>query len=87
MKVCPRSLSVLSKVDDILKLLENGKWHDLKEIGEKTQLHDLDVKNVAKFLAQYNFIKLDKEGKKAKLDSSAQDFLKKIRQLEVEEKR
>jgi len=76
----------LPKVDDILKLMENGKWHDLKEIGKKTQLEDLDIVNVAKFLAQYNFIKLDKEGKKAKLDPSMQDFLKKIRQLEGEEK-
>jgi len=76
----------LPKVDDILKLLENGKWHDLKEIEKKTQLQDLDIVSVAKFLAKYNFIKLDKEGKKAKLDPSTQDFLKKIRQLEVEEK-
>jgi len=77
----------LPKVDDILKLMENGKWHGLKEIGKKTQLQDLDIVSVAKFLAQYNFIKLDKEGKKARLDPSMQDFLKKIRQLEVEEKR
>ena len=76
----------MPKVDDILKLLENGKWHDLKEIEKKTQLQDLDIVSVAKFLAKYNFIKLDKEGKKAKLDPSTQDFLKKIRQLEVEEK-
>ena len=76
----------MPKVDDILKLLENGKWHDLKEIGKKTQLQDLDIVSVKKLLAKYNFIKLDKEGKKAKLDPSTQDFLKKIRQLEVEEK-
>jgi len=76
----------LPKVDDILKLLENGKWHDLKEIEKKTQLQDLNIVSVTKFLAKYNFIKLDKEGKKAKLDPSTQDFLKKIRQLEVEEK-
>ena len=77
----------MPKVDDILKLMENGKWHGLKEIGKKTQLQDLDIVSVAKFLAQYNFIKLDKEGKKARLDPSMQDFLKKIRQLEGEEKR
>jgi len=76
----------LPKVDAILELLENGEWHDLKEIEMEAQLQDLDIASVTKFLAQYNFIKLDKEGKKAKLDSSAQDFLKKIRQLEGEEK-
>jgi len=76
----------LTEVNDILELLENGRWRDLKEIGKKTQLQDLDITSVTKFLAQYNFINLDKEGKKAKLDSSTQDFLKKIRQLEGEEK-
>ena len=76
----------MPKVDDILKLLENGKWHDLKEIGKKIQLHDLDITSLTKFLAQYSFIKLDKEEKKAKLDPSTQDFFKKIRKLEGEEK-
>lgn len=77
----------MPEVDDILKLLENGKWHDLKEIGKKIQLPDLDVKSVAKFLEQYNFIKLDERKQKVKLDPSARHFLKKIQQLEVEEKR
>jgi len=80
----------LPKVEDILRLLENGKWHDLKEIGEKTQLktqlNDLKVKSVTKFLSQYNFIKLNEGEQKIKLDPSMQNFLKKIRQLEGEEK-
>ena len=76
----------MPEVDDILKLLENGKWHDLKEIGKKIQLQDLDIASITKFLSKYSFIKLDKERKKAKLDSSTQDFLKRISQLEDEEK-
>jgi hypothetical protein len=77
----------LSTVDDILKLLEDGKWHDLKEIRDKTKLHDLKVENITKFLARYNFIKLDKEGQKAKLNNLTLDFLKKIRQVEEKETR
>ena len=73
-------------VEDILELLENGKWHDLKEIGEKIQLSDLEVESVTKFLAQHNFIKLDEEEQKAKLDLSTRHFLKRIRQLDGEEK-
>ncbi len=76
----------MPRVDSILELLENGEWHDLREIETKIQLQALDIANVTKFLAKYNFIKLDKNGKKAKLDSSAKGFLKKIRQLESEEK-
>ena len=76
----------MPKADDILKLMENGKWHGLKEIGKRTQLQDLDIVSVAKFLAQYNFIRLDEERQKVKLDPSTRRFLKKIQQLEVEEK-
>jgi hypothetical protein len=75
----------LPTVDDILKLLEDGRWHDLNEIRKKIELHDLKVKSLTKFLAQYDFIKLDKDGKKAKLGSSIQDFIKKIRLIEEEE--
>lgn len=74
-------------VDDILKLLEDGKWHDLNEIRKKIELHGLKVKSLTKFLVQYNFIELDKDRKKAKLGLSIQDFLKKIRRLEEEEAR
>jgi len=75
----------LPTVDDILKLLEDGRWHDLNEIREKIELQDLKVKSLTKFLAQYDFIELDKDGKKAKLGPSIQDFFKKIRRIEEEE--
>ena len=55
----------MAKIDDVLRLLENGKWHDLREMEENTQLHDCDVSSILRFLVQYDFIKLDKEGKKA----------------------
>ena len=73
-------------VEDILELLENGKWHDLKEIGEKIQLSDLEVESVTKFLAQHDFISLDEEEKRAKIDLSTRHFLERIRQVEGEEK-
>ncbi len=76
----------MAKIDDVLRLLENGKWHDLREMEENTQLHDCDISSILRFLVQYDFIKLDKEGKKAKLASSTRDFLNKIRHLEGEER-
>ncbi len=63
-------------------MLENGKWHDLKEIAKKIELQDPEIKSLAKFLAQYNFVKIDKDGEKAKLGSALHDFLEKIRQIE-----
>lgn len=72
-------------VETILRLLENGKWHYLKDIEEKTQLNSGKVENVTKFLAKYNFVKLDEAKQKVKLDPPTNKFLKKIRQLENEE--
>ncbi len=71
--------------ETILRLLENGKWHYLKDIEEKTQLNNFKVENVTEFLAKYNFVKLDKTKQKVKLDPPTNKFLKRIRQLENEE--
>ena len=71
--------------ETILRLLENGKWHYLKDIEEKTHLNIGKVENVTKFLANYNFVKLDEAEQKVKLDSPTNRFLKRIRQLENEE--
>lgn len=71
--------------ESILQLLENGKWHYLKELTEKTCLNRYKVENVTKFLAKYNFVKLDEAEQKVKLDSPTIRFLKRIRQLENEE--
>ena len=73
--------------ETILRLLENGKWHYLKDIEEKTHLNSGKVENVTKFLANYNFVKLDEAEQKVKLDSPMNSFLKRIRQLENEENR
>ncbi|MDH5770929.1 MAG: hypothetical protein OEZ25_06555 [Candidatus Bathyarchaeota archaeon] len=73
--------------ETILRLLENGKWHHLKDIEEKTQLNSSKVEKVTKFLANYNFVKLDEAKQKVKLDPPTNRFLKRIRQLENEENR
>ena len=43
----------------ILRLLENGKRYHLMDITEKTCLPSFKVESVTKFLAKYNFVKLD----------------------------
>jgi DNA-binding IclR family transcriptional regulator len=77
--------SSIMPTESILQLLENGKWHYLKELTEKTCLNRYKVENVTKFLAKYNFVKLDEAEQKVKLDSPTIRFLKRIRQLENEE--
>ena len=71
--------------ETILQLLENGKWHYLKDITEKTRINSFKIESVTKFLAKYNFVKLDEAEQKVKLDPHTNRFLKRIRQLENEE--
>ena len=71
--------------ETILSLLENGKWHYMKDIIEQTCLSSFKVESVTKFLAKYNFVTLDEAEQKVKLDPPTNKFLKKIRQLENEE--
>jgi DNA-binding IclR family transcriptional regulator len=70
--------------ETILQLLENGKWHYLKDITEKTCLPSFKVESITKFLAKYNFVKLDEAEQKVKIDPPTNRFFKRIRQLENE---
>lgn len=69
----------------ILQILENGRWHYIKDLEKQTQLTSSKVETVTEFLAKYNFVKLDREKQKVKIDPPTNRFLKKIRQLEQEE--
>lgn len=71
--------------ETILRLLENGKWHYLKDIEKQTQLNSVKVETVTKFLVNYNFVKLDEAKQKVKLDPPTNRFFKRLRQLENEE--
>ena len=70
--------------ETILQILENGEWHNLKDMEEKTQLTEHKVKHITNFLAKYNFVQLDETEQKVKLALPTMKFLKKIRQIENE---
>jgi len=72
-------------MDDILKLLEDGKWHNIREIIDNSKLHERKVEMFMNFLSKYNFVELDKKRQKAKLTPSLYKFVKKIKILEEKE--
>lgn len=69
--------------EPILQLLENGKWHYIKDIPKQTALNNFTVNCITKFLAKYNFVKLDQTKQKIKLEKPTNDFFQKIRELEI----
>jgi len=74
-------------IDELLELLEDGKWHGLNEIIEKSRLCKFKAETITNFLAEYAFVQLDKKCQKARLTPSALDFLKKIQRIDEEEER
>jgi predicted transcriptional regulator len=66
----------LSTIDEILELLEDGKWHDIKEVMEKSNLQEFKVEMIYAFLTEYTFIDFNKEQKKAKLTPATLKFLR-----------
>lgn len=69
-------------VNVIFDLLEDGKWHSLAEVADKSGLHKFKLEIITCFLAEYNFIEVDKAKRRARLAMSVADFLRKIKQIE-----
>lgn len=64
------------KIDQILEILKDGKWHNLKEILEKCRLHQFKLKMLTDFLSEYRFIELDRKKQKVRTTSLLSSFLK-----------
>jgi DNA-binding IclR family transcriptional regulator len=72
----------MSALDNILWLLKDGKWHDLQEITNTVALPKAKAEMVISFLGEYNFIQLDQDVKKIKLQPSMLEFIEGIQRLE-----
>lgn len=71
-------------IDNILELLKNGEWHDLEEISKRTRLDKFKVELLTNFLAEYNFVELDKKEQRTRLTPPLLNFIKKIQGTEKE---
>ena len=76
---------MLGSINGTFDLLQDGKWHELDEIAEKHGLSQRQVGMVINFLAEYDFVTLDKENQKAKLTPPAFKFITEIQQVEENE--
>jgi len=74
----------MSAIDEILWLLKDGKWHKLEEITKNLALPKIKAELAVSFLAEYDFIQLNKISGIAKLQPSTLEFVNEIQQLETE---
>jgi hypothetical protein len=52
----------VSKVDLVLDFLEDGRWHEVKELKQSLNLGDVEVQEIIVFLSKYELAEFD--GKK-----------------------
>jgi len=75
----------LIAIDKIFEILDNGNWHKLAEVAEKTSMQESKVELISSFLSAYDFLEYDKKTKRIKLSTQLKTFLKKVRNMEQEE--
>jgi predicted transcriptional regulator len=69
----------LLEIDRILELLAMDRaWHSIDALAEKTGLQVEEIIEVVEFLATHEFILLNEQGKRAKIEDSMNRFLTRI---------
>ena len=77
--------TALSAIDEILRLLKDGDWHDLEEIIEKCSLTKIRAKIAVAFLREFDFIQVEGNEPKARIHPLMLNFFKEIQRVEKEE--
>jgi len=73
-------------IDLILELLdEKNGWCNLEEICSKAKSTGSEITTLLAFLAKYDFAIVDTHNQKARINPRTHEFLKEIRQAEIEE--
>jgi len=58
-----------------LEMLNDGRWHALKEIQKETGLDERRMQQVLTFLKEYNFVTVSETKKEIKLVNTVRKFL------------
>jgi len=66
---------LVSKITMILEMLGDGKWHGIEELQQRLELNERKVQEITTFLNNYDFVKIDKEHGKVKINRNFQKLL------------
>lgn len=61
------------KITRILEILSDGKWHGIEEMRKQLDLNKSEIREVTKFLNEYDFAEVDDANKRIRV---ARDFQK-----------
>jgi len=63
------------KIAMVLEMLDDGKWHEIEELQLRLGLNEHKAQEITSFLDKYNFVKIDKEHGKVKINRNFQKLL------------
>jgi DNA-binding IclR family transcriptional regulator len=66
---------MVSKINSILEMLSDGKWHGMEELQQKAQLSQCQLREITVFLNQYGFVKVSLTSKKVRINKNVREFL------------
>jgi hypothetical protein len=64
-----------SKLQDILELLGDGKFHGLDELQVRTRLSEKQAREVVAFLTEYGFAEMNRQKTKIRVSKDAKRLL------------
>jgi hypothetical protein len=64
-----------SKIELILKALSDGEWHKTCELQLLAELDEQQIQEMAAFLFEYDFARVDLHNKRVRINHEFQNFL------------
>ena len=59
----------------LLEELEDGKWHNLDQLKQLMNLNDHEMKEITRFLSQYDFAEFDEEASRVRINKDFKKIL------------
>jgi hypothetical protein len=65
----------VSKVDLVLELLGDGRWHEMVEMQQSLALDEVEAKEILAFLGKYELAEVDYEKGRVRINRDFQKLL------------
>lgn len=65
----------MSILDEVVDLLKDGEWHDLKDVAINLELTQQELQQILQFLIKLDLVNLDEKQEKALMTSVLKELI------------
>ena len=65
----------MSAIDDVVDLLKDGEWHNLKDLAKDLKLNQEKLQQIIRFLKNLDLIKIDEKQQKAIISTDLKQLI------------